>query len=233
MLADNGTGTGKFEMPTADRRFQALSLLVKQKRLAKTACIPCFMNPDHARQVHIWDVINSSWYKELFQIRRMLTEASGRMSDQHAVFESVDAYEAAGDPAPMTDDKGAAHANLLAEYRALEEEYAGQAIVLRGGRSRAGRGVRHARPLRRAAVYRGYVLPAKHHFGTPAGERRYSAGSNQQERAGWSCPSMIKPPFSFARNATASSPPTTAKQGLRPMASGRATWAKSLPDIKA
>ena len=31
-----------------------------------------------------------------------------------------------GDPAPMTDDEGAAHAKLLAEYRALEEEYAGQ-----------------------------------------------------------------------------------------------------------
>lgn len=31
-----------------------------------------------------------------------------------------------GDPAPMTDDEGAAHAKLLAEYRALEEEYDGQ-----------------------------------------------------------------------------------------------------------
>jgi ParB-like chromosome segregation protein Spo0J len=31
-----------------------------------------------------------------------------------------------GDPAPMTDDEGAAHAKLLAEYRALKEEYAGQ-----------------------------------------------------------------------------------------------------------
>ena len=31
-----------------------------------------------------------------------------------------------GDPAPMTDDEAAAHAKLLAEYRALEEEYAGQ-----------------------------------------------------------------------------------------------------------
>ena len=31
-----------------------------------------------------------------------------------------------GDPAPMTDDEGAAHTKLLAEYRALEEEHAGQ-----------------------------------------------------------------------------------------------------------
>ena len=32
----------------------------------------------------------------------------------------------AGDPAPMTDDESVAHATLLAEYRALEEEYSGQ-----------------------------------------------------------------------------------------------------------
>lgn len=31
-----------------------------------------------------------------------------------------------GDPAPMTEEENAAHAGLLAEYRALEEEYSGQ-----------------------------------------------------------------------------------------------------------
>ncbi len=74
----------------------------------------------------------------------------------------------------MTDEEGAAHAKLLAEYRALEEEYAGQdeipdkvdtrlgvleaemakdrdpAVDLRRGGDRAGSGVRHARPLWRA-----------------------------------------------------------------------------------
>ena len=278
VLADDGTETGKFEIPAGGRRFQALSLLVKQKRLAKTTPIPCIVrdaasdilaeddslaenmqrvalhpldqfrafvslrdkgqsdaeiaaaffvtpqvvkqrlklasvapallevyaedgmtleqlmaftvNPDHARQVQVWDVIHSSWNKEPFQIRRMLTETSVRASDRRAVFVGVEAYEAAGgtmlhdlfrgddggwledpalldrlvteklqaeaetiavegwkwievaldlpygyshglrslsgDPAPMTDDEGAAHARLLTEYRALEEEYAGQ-----------------------------------------------------------------------------------------------------------
>jgi ParB family transcriptional regulator, chromosome partitioning protein len=280
VLDDDGTKTGKFEIPAGGRRFQALSLLVKQKRLAKITPIPCIVrdaasdilaedgslaenmqrvalhpldqfrafaslrdkgqsdaeiaaaffvtpqivkqrlklasvapsllevyaedgmtleqlmaftvNPDHARQVQVWDMINSSWNKEPFQIRRMLTETSVRASDRRAVFVGVDAYEAAGgtmlhdlfqsddsgwledpalldrlvteklqaeaeaeavavegwkwievaqdlpygyshglrslsgDPAPMTDDEGAAHAALLAEYRALEEEYAGQ-----------------------------------------------------------------------------------------------------------
>ncbi|MAQ45086.1 MAG: DNA-binding protein, partial [Confluentimicrobium sp.] len=148
------------------------------------------VNPDHERQVQVWEAIRSSWNKEPYQIRRMLTETSVRASDRRAVFVGVEAYETAGgtmlhdlfqgddggwlenpalldrlvseklqaeaeaiategwkwievsldlpygyshglrrlsgDPAPMTDDEGAAHAKLLAEYRALEEEYEGQ-----------------------------------------------------------------------------------------------------------
>ena len=196
------------------------------------------VNPDHARQVQVWDAVKNSWNKEPYAIRRMLTETSVRASDRRAVFVGVDAYEAAGgavlhdlfqgddggwledpalldrlvteklqaeaetiavegwkwievsidlpygyshglrrlagDPAPMTDEEGAAHAKLLAEYRALEEEYAGQdesptrsirglaswkrrwkrsstrPLIFDRGGDRAGRGVRHARPLRRA-----------------------------------------------------------------------------------
>src|SRR3954465_1113878 len=36
-----GQETGAFEVPAGGRRFQALQLLVKQKRLAKTAPVPC------------------------------------------------------------------------------------------------------------------------------------------------------------------------------------------------
>jgi ParB family chromosome partitioning protein len=148
------------------------------------------VNPDHARQVQVWDAVKNSWNKEPYAIRRMLTETSVRASDRRAVFVGVDAYEAvggvvlrdlvqrddgswledpalldrmvaeklqaeaeafategwkwievatdlpygyshglrrlAGDPAPMTDEESAAHAVLLAEYHALEEEYSGQ-----------------------------------------------------------------------------------------------------------
>lgn len=148
------------------------------------------VNPDHDRQVQVWDVINSSWNTEPCQIRRMLTETAVRTSDRRAVFVGADVYETtggtmlhdlfqchdggwledpalldrlvteklhteaemiavegrkwievaldlpygfshglrslSGDPAPMTDDEGAAYARLLAEYRALEDEYAGQ-----------------------------------------------------------------------------------------------------------
>ena len=37
----NGNETGMFEIPAGGRRYRALELLVKQKRLAKTAPIPC------------------------------------------------------------------------------------------------------------------------------------------------------------------------------------------------
>ena len=54
------------------------------------------VNPDHERQVQVWDAIKSSWNKEPYQIRRMLTETSVRASDRCAVFVDVEAYEAAG-----------------------------------------------------------------------------------------------------------------------------------------
>jgi ParB family chromosome partitioning protein len=275
----DGVETGMFEIPAGGRRFQALAVLVKQKRLAKTAPIPCIVrdaaseilaeddslaenmqrvalhpldqfrafvalrekgqseeaiaaaffvapqivkqrlklasvaptllevygedgmtleqlmaftiHPDHERQLQVWDAVKDSWNKEPYSIRRMLTETSVRASDRRAVFLGLDAYEVAGgtilrdlfqgddggwleDPAlldrlvaqrlqaeaeaiategwkwievstdlpygyshamrglkgervPMTDSEGAAHAKFLTEYRALEEEYEGQA----------------------------------------------------------------------------------------------------------
>lgn len=54
------------------------------------------VNPDHARQVQVLDVIHSSWNKEPFQIRRMLTKTSVRTPYRRAVFVGVEAYEAAG-----------------------------------------------------------------------------------------------------------------------------------------
>jgi ParB family chromosome partitioning protein len=335
VLDADGVETGKFEIPAGGRRFQALSLLVKQKRLAKTAPVPCVLrdvtsdilaeddslaenmqrvalhpldqfrafvalrekgqgeeaiaaaffvtpqivkqrlklasvapallevyaedgmtleqlmaftvNPDHARQVQVWDAVKNSWNKEPYSIRRMLTETSVRASDRRAVFVGVDVYEAAGgvvlrdlfqgddggwledpalldrlvadklqveaqaiaaegwkwievstdlpygyshglrrlvgDPSPLSADEAAEHAKLLAEYRALEEEYSGQGRIPRGDRHSAWRagscdGSLEQRPLifdtaevGRAgvfvtldrdgslAVYRGYVRP--------------------------------------------------------------------------
>jgi ParB family chromosome partitioning protein len=41
VLDDDGNETGMFEVPAGGRRYRALELLVKQKRLAKDAPVPC------------------------------------------------------------------------------------------------------------------------------------------------------------------------------------------------
>ena len=44
VIGEHGAETGKFEVPAGGRRFRALELLVKQKRLAKTAPVPCIVS---------------------------------------------------------------------------------------------------------------------------------------------------------------------------------------------
>ncbi len=46
ILNDKGTETGVFEVPAGGRRFRALELLVKQKRFARTAPIPCVVRTE-------------------------------------------------------------------------------------------------------------------------------------------------------------------------------------------
>jgi len=41
VLDDDGHETGMFEVPAGGRRYRALERLVKQKRLARTAPVPC------------------------------------------------------------------------------------------------------------------------------------------------------------------------------------------------
>jgi ParB family chromosome partitioning protein len=177
----DGNETGLYEVPAGGRRYRALELLVKKKRLAKTAPIPCVIrtggipeedslaenvqraplhpldqfrafltlrekgqseeeiaaaffvsvhvvrqrlrlaavapslldvyaeegmslehlmaftvNPDHARQEQVWQALQHSPRKEPYQIRRLLTEGSVRVSDKRALFVGTTAYEEAG-----------------------------------------------------------------------------------------------------------------------------------------
>src|ERR1700675_1735209 len=41
-----GAETGMFEVPAGGRRFRALELLVKKKRMAKTQAVPCVVRTD-------------------------------------------------------------------------------------------------------------------------------------------------------------------------------------------
>ncbi|KAA5604021.1 ParB/RepB/Spo0J family partition protein [Roseospira marina] len=43
---EDGNETGAYEVPAGGRRFRALQLLVKQKRLARTAPVPCIVRED-------------------------------------------------------------------------------------------------------------------------------------------------------------------------------------------
>lgn len=184
VLDTEGQETGMFEVPAGGRRFRALELLVKQKRLSKAAPIPCVVgdansdvlidevslvenveraplhpldqfraflglrdkgmteeaiaaaffvsagvvkqrlrlasvspklldvyaddgmtletlmaftvSEDHARQEQVWATVATSWQKEPWQIRRMLTETTVRASDKRALFVGLPAYETAG-----------------------------------------------------------------------------------------------------------------------------------------
>lgn len=51
----DGVETGMFEVPAGGRRYRALELLVKQKRLAKTAPVPCIVS-DHNADVLVDEV---------------------------------------------------------------------------------------------------------------------------------------------------------------------------------
>ncbi|HRN87361.1 MAG TPA: ParB/RepB/Spo0J family partition protein [Hyphomicrobium sp.] len=177
----DGNETGLYEVPAGGRRYRALELLIKKKRLPKTAPIPCVIrtggiaeedslaenvqraplhpldqfraflalrekgqseeeiaaaffvsvtvvhqrlrlaavapklldvyaedgmtleqlmaftvNPDHARQERVWEALQRSYRSEPYQIRRMLTEGSVRVSDKRALFVGATAYEEAG-----------------------------------------------------------------------------------------------------------------------------------------
>ena len=48
VLDEAGVETGMFEIPAGSRRYQALALLVKQKRLANTAPAPCVVRDPHS-----------------------------------------------------------------------------------------------------------------------------------------------------------------------------------------
>jgi ParB family chromosome partitioning protein len=181
VLDESGTETGMYEVPAGGRRYRALDLLVKQKRLARTAPVPCIVrtggiaeedslaenvqraplhpldqfraflalrekgqseediaaaffvsvavvrqrlrlasvspkllevyaedgmslehlmaftvNPDHTRQLEVWEALQRVPARQTYQIRRMLTEDTVRASDRRVRFVGIADYEAAG-----------------------------------------------------------------------------------------------------------------------------------------
>lgn len=74
ILDDEGAETGMFEVPAGGRRFRALELLVKQKRLARTAPIPCVVRTDGlAEEDSLAENIQRAPLHPLDQFRAFLT----------------------------------------------------------------------------------------------------------------------------------------------------------------
>jgi ParB family chromosome partitioning protein len=74
VLDDQGAETGLFEIPAGGRRFRALELLVKQKRLARNAAIPCVVRTDGiAEEDSLAENVQRAPLHPLDQFRAFLT----------------------------------------------------------------------------------------------------------------------------------------------------------------
>lgn len=74
VLDADGSETGMFEIPAGGRRYRALELLVKQKRLARTAPIPCVVRTDGtAEEDSLAENIQRAPLHPLDQFRAFLT----------------------------------------------------------------------------------------------------------------------------------------------------------------
>ena len=93
VLDDDGAETGMFEVPAGGRRYRALELLVKQKRLARTAPIPCVVRTEGlAEEDSLAENVQRAPLHPLDQFRAFLALREKGMSEEEiaaAFFVSV------------------------------------------------------------------------------------------------------------------------------------------------
>ncbi|MCP9231708.1 ParB N-terminal domain-containing protein [Mesorhizobium sp. LMG 17147] len=86
VVDSDGNETGMFEVPAGGRRFRALELLVKQKRLAKTALVPCVVRARHsaivAEEVSLAENIERAPLHPLDQFRAFQDMRQKGMSEE-------------------------------------------------------------------------------------------------------------------------------------------------------
>jgi ParB family chromosome partitioning protein len=74
VIGEQGVETGMFEIPAGGRRYRALALLVKQKRLAGNASIPCVVRTDGiAEEDSLAENVQRAPLHPLDQFRAFLT----------------------------------------------------------------------------------------------------------------------------------------------------------------
>jgi ParB-like chromosome segregation protein Spo0J len=76
VLDDDGNDTGMYEIPAGGRRYRALELLVKKKRLARNAPIPCIVRTE-------------AYEKADGTILRDLFEPDEASHDQMSIFSAI------------------------------------------------------------------------------------------------------------------------------------------------
>src|SRR5262249_41856469 len=89
ILDDAGAETGMFEVPAGGRRYRALELLVKQKRLGRTAPVPCVVRTEgFAEEDSLAENIQRAPLHPLDQFRAFLALRDKGMSEEEiaAVF---------------------------------------------------------------------------------------------------------------------------------------------------
>ena len=88
---DTGEETGMFEIPAGGRRYRALALLVKQRRLAKTAPVPCVVRTDGlAEEDSLAENIQRAPLHPLDQFRAFLAlRAKGQSEEEIAANQFV------------------------------------------------------------------------------------------------------------------------------------------------
>lgn len=106
VLDADGTETGMYEIPAGGRRYRALELLVKQKRLAKTALIPCVIRTDGiAEEDSLAENVQRAPLHPLDQFRAFLALREKGQSEEEiaaAFFVSVAVVKQRLRPAPVS-----------------------------------------------------------------------------------------------------------------------------------
>jgi ParB family transcriptional regulator, chromosome partitioning protein len=88
VLSEDGAETGVYEVPAGGRRFRALELLVSQKRLARTALVPCIVSGTGAEddvlvaELSLAENIERAPLHPLDQFRAFQTMREGGMTEE-------------------------------------------------------------------------------------------------------------------------------------------------------
>jgi ParB family chromosome partitioning protein len=110
VLDESGAETGMYTIPAGGRRFRALELLVKQKRMNKTALVPCIVRTDGLAEEA--EVIRAEGWKWV------------EVDTEFAYGHTFGMRRVHGEAVPMSDEEAASYQALKAEYDALEAEHA-------------------------------------------------------------------------------------------------------------